>query len=378
MNLYEQLGIRTIINARGCITPLGGSIMPDEVIRAMSDAAPYYVNIAELNRKVGAFIAEVTGAEAGYVTSGGSAAALLSTAALIAGKDPGKIHKLPQTDGMINEIIVQRSHRHGYDHAVLAAGGKFVEIGHAYRTLSWQLEAAINEKTAGVFVTMHPFIKRGFLDFPEVIRIAHANNIPVYVDAASSLPPATNLQKFIQQGADLVFFSGGKAIMGPQGSGFVCGRKDLIKAIELNGFPNTGIGRSAKVSKEAMIGLMTALKLYIERDHRADQILWMNQCKYIAASISEKDFPGVDARIVFEETEDPFPEVHIWVNADELGVNPRVIDQAMYDGEPCIATGLPLNPNAVVITPHMLIKGQEIIIAKRLVETIEGLLKSQN
>jgi len=378
MGIYEDLGLKTIVNARGCITPFGGSIMPPEVIKAMAEAAPYFVDIIELNRKIGEFIAEITGAEAGYVTSGGSAGILLSTAALITGDDLSKIHKLPETSGMANEVIVHRSQRHSYDHAVRAAGGVLVEIGHSYRTSSWELEAAINDQTVGIFYTDHPFLRRGFLPLNEVIDIAHTRGVPVYVDAASSLPPAENLQRFIGLEADLVFYSGGKAIMGPQSSGLICGRKDLIKAVELNGSPNLAIGRSAKVCKEEMIGLMVALKSYIQRDHKADLEQWLEKAEYIAETISKEDFPGISTRVVFDEEEDSWPETHIRIKEDILGFSARTIEKCMFEGEPCIAAGIPLLPHTVTINPHMLRDGEEYIVATRLVEVISKLYKDRS
>ena len=371
MGVYERLGVRTIINARGCQTLIGGSIMPREVLEAMAEASQHFVDITELNRKVGEIIARVTGAEAGYVTAGAAAGILLATAALMTGKDPAKIRQLPDTTGMKNEVIVHRSQRHGYDHEVTAAGARLVEIGHAYRTHPWELEAAINERTAGVFFTVSPLHRHGFLPLSEVIRIAHARGVPVYVDAASMLPPASNLQKFISMGADLVIFSGGKGIMGPQSTGILAGRRDLIEAAALNGSPYQGaIGRAAKVCREEMVGLAVALELYVQRDHAADQARWRRQAEHVANAVAALELPGVHAAVVFDEEEDQLPEAHITIREKVLGISAKQVEEELYTGEPCIATGFSLSPRTVVINPHMLKDGEEEIVARRLVEVL--------
>ncbi len=372
MGVYERLGVRTIVNARGSQTLIGGSLMPQEVLDAMAEASRSFVDITELNRKVGEIIARVTGAEAGYVTAGAADGILLATAALMTGTDPAKIRRLPDTAGMKNEVIVHRSQRHGYDHSVTAAGARLVEIGMSYRTFPWELEAAINERTAGVFFTVSPMLRRGFLPLPEVIRIAHARGVPVYVDAASMLPPASNLQKFVAMGADLVIFSGGKGIRGPQSTGLLCGRKDLVEAAALNGSPHHAIGRSAKVCKEEMVGLATALELYARRDHAADQAAWRQQAEYVAKAVSALALPGVEVSVVYDEDEevDQLPETYITIRERVLGLSAAQVEEALYKGEPCIASGLSPSPRIVVINPQMLQPGEEEIVARRLVEIL--------
>jgi L-seryl-tRNA(Ser) seleniumtransferase len=376
MSVYDKLGVRTLINARGCITDLGGSIMAPEVLKAMVDAAPYFLSIAELNRQVGKTVARITGAEAGYVTAGGSAGMLLATAAVMTGKDPARIRQLPDTTGMKNEVIVHRSQRNSYDGVIPVAGARLVEIGHAYRTLPGEIEAAIGERTAAICYTVHPFLRRGFLSLPEVIEIAHARSLPVYVDAASSLPPAGNLQKFIAMGADLVIYSGGKAIMGPQSTGILCGRKDLVEAAAMNGSPNHAVGRPAKVSKEEMVGLAVALELYEQRDHAADQARWRRQATHVVEAVAALGLPGVEPALVYDEDEDQLPEAHIIIRDRAIGLSARRIDQALFDGEPRIVSGLPLSARTVIINPHMLQDGEEEVVARRLVEVLTALATS--
>ncbi|MEM2875386.1 MAG: aminotransferase class V-fold PLP-dependent enzyme, partial [Candidatus Bathyarchaeia archaeon] len=253
MGVYEELGVRRVVNASGNMTDLGGSLMDPETLEAMNDAAGSFVYMEELMEKAGEVIAEVTGAEKGLVTSGAAAALALAAAACMTGKDLSKVARLPDTTGMKNEIIIQRMHRNPFDSCVRVSGAKFVEVGHNHGTEPWELEAAINEKTAAIiYFVFDP--QPGVLPLEEVIKIGKKYGIPVIVDAAAEVPPVENLKKFIAMGADLVLFSGGKEIRGPNDSGILCGRSDLIEAAALNAFPKHfgwfGIGRPMKISKE--------------------------------------------------------------------------------------------------------------------------------
>ena len=290
-NVYETIGVRTIINASGPSTRLSGGIMDPEVADAMHEASQYCVDIAELQARASEVIAEITGAEAGYVTSGAAAGLLLGTAACVTGPDPGKMNRLPDTEGMKNEVIMSRSQRNFYDHAIRSVGVKLVEVGIADRysgagvrdTEAWEIADAITERTAAVCYVANP---RALPPLEEVVEVAHARGVPVIVDAAGQLPPRSNLQAYISMGADLVAFSGGKAIGGPQGSGILCGRRDLIMCVALQhldmdvlkpqwnppeslidksilpGAPHHGIGRPCKVGKEQIVGLLTALERF--------------------------------------------------------------------------------------------------------------------
>ena len=255
---YERLGVRPVINAWSWVTVAGGSIMPAPVLRAMEEASRNFVDLHDLNRKAGEVIARLTGAEAGLVSAGSGAGMLLQAAACMTGADPAKVWRLPDTRGMKNRIIMHRSHRVSYDRNFRTAGAKLVEIGDMGVTEPWQLEDAITRRTAAVAYVFGPR-KSGALSLETVVEIAHSRGVPVIVDAAAMLPPAENLTKFIRVGADMVSFSGGKGVMGPQSSGILCGRKDLIEAAYMNAAPNSqGIGRPAKVSKENIAGLVTA------------------------------------------------------------------------------------------------------------------------
>ncbi|HVL23907.1 MAG TPA: aminotransferase class V-fold PLP-dependent enzyme, partial [Thermomicrobiales bacterium] len=300
MTIYADLGVRTVINAAGTLTRLGGSRMAPEVLATMTEAAAGFVRIEDLQDAAGAVIAEVTGAEAGYVTSGAAAGITLGIAACVAGMDVAKMDRLPDTTGMKNEVVVQRGHRNAYDHAIRAVGVTLVEVGYlgypgAGGTFGWQLDDAITERTAAVACPILP--TPGTLSLPEVAEIAHARGIPVVVDAAAALPPRANLRRFIAEGADLVAFSGGKAIGGPQASGILAGRRDLIASVALQhqdmdvraeswsrralladgalrGVPHQGFGRSMKVGREEIAGLVTALRRYVAGDDAADVTRW--------------------------------------------------------------------------------------------------------
>lgn len=236
----------------------------------MADAAVVLVDMDELNQKAVEAIARVTGAEAGFVSSGAAGGLVLQAAACIAGNDPVKMKGLPDTEGMKNEIVIQNLHRFPYEQAYRAAGARLVQIGDSRRVHPWELEGAINDRTAAVAYLVAPFTNRRVLSLEQVCDIAHAHGFPVIVDAASTLPPREHLRTFIRSGADMVALSGGKGVRGPQGSGILCGRKDLIEAAAANASPAQFLGRAMKVTKEEIIGLLTALEIFVEEDEEAE------------------------------------------------------------------------------------------------------------
>lgn len=315
--IYDSFGVRPIINVSGASTRVGGSLMPEEVIESMGKAATESVAMAELQGAASRYISEVTGAEAGYVTSGASAGLTLGTAAILAGFDLGKIESLPRTSGMKNELIISREHRNGYDHAARLAGAVLVEVGMneitanagVRRTEAWEYQAAINESTAGIYYSQGP---DSHPSLNEVIKVAKDNGLPIIVDAAGELPPKENLRRFIDMGADLVAFSGGKALRGPQSTGILCGSKELIGSVALQnldmdeffeiwnppndlipkdilpGIPRHGIGRGFKVSKENVIGLLTALKLFVEDAYLSTYTEQRKFLEFISSSIADE------------------------------------------------------------------------------------------
>lgn len=334
MSIYEEfLGIKPIIQASGTETPASGPLMPQEVIDAMAEAATTSVMINELNAAVGRKIADATGAEAGYVTAGSASAMLLAAAACITGTDPSKIRRLPNTEGMANEIIIHHVHRVTYDRMFQAAGGKLVEIGIPAKTESWELEAAISEKTACAAYIDSPNTAPGAMDFQTFVDIAHRHSVPVVVDAASTLPPVSHLRRWIEWGADLVVYSGGKGIRGPQNSGMLAGKADLIAAATANGSPNIEIGRASKVSKETMVGLAVALDLFLKQDHDREFAIHTQEAELINNALAVRD--DVATHLIADQSLHPAPMVMV-SPAGNATWTAASLQQALLAGEPRI------------------------------------------
>jgi D-glucosaminate-6-phosphate ammonia-lyase len=364
-SIYDRLGIRPLINARGSHTRLGGSIMPQEVIDAMREAASAYIVLDELQDKASKLIARATGAEAGMITGGAAAGLLLGTAACIAGSDPARVDQLPDTTGLKNEVIVHKGHRNGYDHSVRATGAKMVEIGYGHHAIPYQLEAAFTECTAMVFYVRAPWAGRGVLSLSETCAIAHRHGVPVLVDAAAMLPPISNLTRYIAEGADLVAYSGGKGLPGPQSSGILAGRADLIAAARRNGSPNHSIGRPAKAAKEDIVGLMVAIQLYLERDHEADMAGWRGQAEYMIDRL--QGVPGIGTALKLDGDEHLTPRVEITFDA-ATGVNAAELIAALEEGDPRVflfePNGPTAKPNSIIIHCHTMQAGEEEIVAE--------------
>ncbi len=374
--VYDELGVRPIVNAAGTQTRFGGAPLPREVVEAMAEAATACVRLEELQEAAGRVIAEVTGAEAGYVTSGAAAGVTLGIAACIAGLDVDRMDRLPDTTGLPNEIVVQRAHRNAYDHAVRAAGGRFVEVGYlgypgAGGTHPWQIEAAISERTAAVYWAV--IDAPGTVGLAEVCQIAHRHGKPVVVDASAALPPAENLRRFVAAGADLVSFSGGKALLGPQPTGILCGRRDLIESVLLQhqdmdvhpeswsyreryldpgilpGPPHQGLGRGFKVGKEEIVGLVTALRRYVARDHAADHARWERMIRAVLEGTA--DLAHVAGRYVCP-TPHAIPRAEISLDETSLGFTAFDAVRRLLAGTPPVAVsearvrdgGLVVNP----------------------------------
>ena len=394
MGVYQDLGVRTVINASGTVTRLGGSRMAPEVLAAMTEAAASFVAIDELQERAGAVIAEITGAEAGYVVAGAAAGLTLGIAACVAGLDVAKMDRLPDTTGMQDEVVVQRGHRNAYDHAIRAVGVKLVEVGYlgypgAGGTFDWQIDAAIGERTAAVAC---PILDTpGTLSLPEVAAIAHARGVPVVVDAAAELPPRSNLRRFVAEGADLVVFSGGKAIGGPQASGLLAGRRDLIASVALQhqdmdvraetwsrrrwladgtlgGVPHQGFGRSMKVGREEIVGLVTALRRYVAGSDEADLARWNDQLAHIADGLS--GVPGVSLRH-HVSPEKPVPQLLIELDEARLGFTAYDAAIVLLDGEPGIAIGQSRAEFGVLnLIPQSLDENEVEIVSARLREVL--------
>jgi L-seryl-tRNA(Ser) seleniumtransferase len=371
--VYERLGVRPVIHGSGTTTRYGGSRLRPEVLAAMREASEALVNIDELNAAAGAAIARMLGAEAALVTAGAASGLVLQAAACMTGDDPAKITRLPDTQGMKHEFIIQRMHRFSYDQAFRVPGGVLVEIGLGRRTAAHELESAITDKTAGVIFLVSPFTSPpGMLPFEDVCRIAHARGVPVIVDAASTLPPRENLFRWLRLGADLVNFSGGKGIRGPQSTGILAGRRDLVRAATLNASPNQAIGRPSKTSKEEIVGLVTALELFLAEDEAAEMRRYHEVCAVIADSL--RDIPGLRAVVEQDPVNRVLPHAVLYFEPDWRGPTGRQVQLALADGDPHIYVQQGPHQGGygdeIAVDPINLAPGEEKIVATRLREEL--------
>ena len=368
-SIYKRLGIRTVINGNATLTRLGGSIMPPEVVAAMLDASKHFVDIIDLQKRVGEEIAKRTHNEAAYVSCGAAAGLTLSTAACITGLDPTKREKLPHLDAsMKSEVIVHRHGRVGYDFAVRQVGVTFVEIGNANGTTPDELERAITEKTAAIFYFANPTREHLWVPYETAIAIAKRHDVPLIVDAAAQLPPPENLWRFTEMGADVALFSGGKGLCGPQSSGLILGKKSLIEAIAFNGPPHPFIGRGMKVGKEEMVGLLAAVEWYLDQDHEALQQAYEDQVTYYAEVFA--DVQGVTVHRSYpSEAGQPMPRTEIRFDEACLGITRNEILQHLADGEPAIDIAA-AGANGVLINGQTLMPEEIEIIAHRLKEIL--------
>ncbi len=392
MSIYQRMfGFKRIINASGTMTLLGGSLMPPEVIQAMSEAAEDWVKLDELLEKAGQIIADIAGVPACLITSGSAAAITLATAACITGKDREKMIKLPDTVGMKNEIIWQNGHYPAYASQFKAAGGKLVVVGRepilikvpevtrvrtlpAFRTLGCTretVETAITERTCALAYTQAHFsVHEGLVSLKEYCEIAHEHELPVIVDAASELPPVSNLGWFYEQGADLTCFSGGKAMYGPNDTGFLLGDKNLIEAATMQANPRSGIGRGFKVSKEQIVGLVVAVQRYANLDEKARLKEEMDRAEYIVNSF--KDYPHVNAQIIYpDNTGLPVPRVWLTLNEKTLGITVDEVSTTLREGEPSIYTREHYSRTGMLLIDVQVMRhGEEKIVAEKLKEVL--------
>ncbi len=369
MTVYEALGIRRIINATATLTKLGGSLMPPEVLQAMNEAAASFVDLHELQRRVGDTIAEMTHNEACYVSSGAAAGLVLAAAACITGANKELVQRFPDLTGLKDEIIIHKTHRNGYDYAVRQTGVKIVEVGSAEGTSRADLETAISDKTAAFFWFQGAMTTPNDLPLAEVIEITKAHGVPVVVDAAAQLPPVENLWRFTQMGAALAVFSGGKDLRGPQSSGLVLGRRDLVEACRMHGAPNQAIGRPMKVGKEEMVGLLAAVTRYLKLDHEAR----CHECETTVAEWCDalNALPGIAAARSFpNEAGQPLPRCRVHVGA-EAGIERNAVVEALAAGSPSIIVES-VGDHDIHVNPMTLEPGEAEIVLKRLTEILMG------
>ncbi|HZP03235.1 MAG TPA: aminotransferase class V-fold PLP-dependent enzyme [Terriglobia bacterium] len=361
--IYARLGVRTRINAKGTYTYLTGSLMPPEVSQAMEEAAQHYVHLVELQERVGERIARLLGVEAALVTSGAAGAITLGTAACVSGKDPEKILRLPDLQGMKSEVVIQKKHRNGYDHAIRNVGVRLVEV-----ETEEELENAINEKTAMMYF-LNAAQKQGTIDLERWVEVGKRRGVPTFNDAAADVPPPSHLSDYNKMGFDLVAFSGGKALRGPQCAGLLLGRKDLIEAAMLNNNPYSDtIGRPLKVGKEEVVGMLVALERYLELDHELEWKNWEKRLDGMARVISS--VPGVETGRFVPEVANHVP--HMFVKWDEaaLGLTKTECHRQLLEGEPSIEVLCEEYPQGLSVTPYMMTPREDMIVARRIKEVL--------
>ncbi|WP_406697889.1 aminotransferase class V-fold PLP-dependent enzyme [Singulisphaera sp. Ch08] len=396
MNVFKRLGIEPIINASGAVTRLGGAPMSPLVLEAFCAAAGESVPLEQLQGVASRAIAEATGAEAGLVTAGAAAGLTLGAAAILTGYELGRMERLPHCDGFPHEFIIAREQRNGYDHAVRAAGARLVEVGFhepiagagVRRAEAWEYASAIGPLTAGILYVYGPHSRPRL---SEVVAVAHQHGLSVLVDAAGELPPRANLREIVAAGADVVAFSGGKAIRGPQATGILCGRRELVGSAALQmldmddhfdlweppdnlfdrsrlaGLPRHGIGRGMKVSKEQIVALLTALRLFTEGAYDRDLAAFRGDLERVAAGLE-----GVArTRLVDPSDGESLPVLEMTVDEAALGRSALEVCRRLRKGSPPVYVGHGLlDEGKLVINPLHLNEERTTALIRRLGEEL--------
>jgi len=372
-NIYEMVSAKPIINAIGSVTMLGGSTPIPEVKRAMDLADSSYIPLIELEEKAGEFLSDFIGVPAAYITSGAGSALTLATAAIMAGDDDKLIEQLPNTDGMKNEILIQKKHRYWYDRCLEAAGAKLIEFGSEIKTTEKDLEEAINAKTAGVHFTMYEQnTDPNALSLEKTIEIAHSHNLPVLVDAAGQIYPLENFGKYVKMGADFQCIAA-KYLGASQSSGLALGTKDMIRKISKQSFVGyegrriRGIGRPHKVDRQEMMGVVAAVQNWLTMDHETrlsnieeqsmTLINILSKCPYIEATMIDN--------IIGHQ---PFG-VKISIKNHKLTVHDLV--NLLKNGTPSIWTRVVGENDFIEIHMFGLKAGEEKIVGEKIVEIFE-------
>ncbi len=368
--VYDELGVPRVIHAGGPTTAHGGSLMLPGTFEAMAEAGRAFVPLDTLNRRIGDYIAEVTGAEAGMVVAGAAAGMVISMAACMTGTDVAAVRRIPDTTGLKDELVIQKLHRGPYSHMYGFTGARFVEVGNVVSCLPEEMEAAITDRTAAVAYLFAPGNPRGGLTLPQVAEIAHARGVPVMVDASMTVPPRDNLKRFIREGADLVAMSGGKVIRGPQATGLLYGRADLIEAAHLNNSPNHAIGRPSKIAKEEMVGLYAALRSYMDSDEEEMLREFHELVEIIVDDVGELD--GVRATVEFDDDRYFVPTAVIGFEPDWEGPDVQTVVDALLAGDPPIVVRSDLPRGLVEAASANLQPGEPEIIGQRLREILIG------
>ncbi len=361
-NLFKELGIRTFINAAGTYTAMSGCIMGDDVLEAIRFTSGEFAMINDVQDKAGAKIAELCHAESAMVTAGCWSALVLGTAGVLTGMDQKKVAELPHLENMKSEVIVQKTHNHGYVHALKNTGVTIVEIETAE-----ELGKALNDKTAMMWFLNYAG-PDGKISHKEWIDLGRKNNIPTMIDMAADSTPVENLWKFNDMGFDLVCVSGGKGLRGPQSAGILMGKKELIAAARLNAPPNGGnIGRGMKVNKEEIFGMYVALEKFINRDHQKEWKIWEDRIALMEKAV--KKINGVTATVSVPPVANITPTLTISWDMEKVKIARNDFQEKLRNGNPSIEM-IGGKDNSVVITSWMMKTGEEKIVAARLAEEL--------
>jgi len=370
-SVYDQIGVKRVVNAAGHMTILGGSMVSPKVQAAMDEANQHFVSMEELLEKSGRAIAGMLGAELALVTSGAAAALVQGAAAIMAGKDPAKIARLPDTTGMRNEFLIQKRTRYHYDRMVAVAGGKLVEIGDEKGTTAQQLESAIGPRTAGILYFAYMEGEPGILSMPQVVEIAHRRGISALVDAAGEVYPLDRMRWIpSKSGADLVCF-GAKYVGAPHSTGILCGKRELVEAAALNGFiayemkDNRSMGRAMKVDRQEVVAVVTALREWLTMDHEPRLLKGDARVDNIVRRLA-----GVPHVRTEREKTHRGPGVQMKVIVDEarLGKKASDVARALADGDPAIWVWC--EGNVLDVGVSNLLEGEDRLVADRLREEL--------
>jgi uncharacterized pyridoxal phosphate-dependent enzyme len=357
-DVIEELGVRSFINAAGTFTALSGSLMRPEAVAAMQVAATKFARLEDVRDAVGNRIAALLHCPAALVTAGCASALSLATAACITGPDLDKVRRLPDTTNMKNEVLVQRKHRVNYDHAIRNAGVRMIEVED-----SAALEKAINDRTAMMFF-LNFADPEGKIHHEEFVAIGKKHKIPTLIDAAADVPPVENLWRYTKLGFDLVAFSGGKGLRGPQSTGLLLGRADLIEAAKLNFGPEgNSLCRTNKVNKEETIGMLVALETFLKLDHAAVWNDWEGRCRRIADAL--KDLEDIRTEMFVPGIANAVPHLRVRWDSRKRGLTPAAVVRKLREGKPSIEVS-PNSRQQLVIGVWMMEPGEDAIVGERI------------
>ena len=360
-DVYASLGVKRVINATGTVTILGGSLMPPEVVAAWVQASKHFVNLLELHDKVGARIAKLAGVEAVLVTTGAAGALLLGTAAAVTRGDANLISRLPDTTGMRNEVLIQKTHHSCYDNQLTDVGVKLLDVESAM-----DVERAISDRTALMFF-MNYAEADGKIGRKEWVALARKHKVPTLLDAAADVLPAERLSAYTKMGFDMVAFSGGKALRGPNDTGLLLGSKRLIEAAKKNANPHCGtIGRMMKVSKEDMVALLAAVERFVRLDPKAEWREWERRIGVIEAAV--KDVPTMVCERVVPTIANEMPHLRVTWDERRVGMTRERLTKELAAGDPPILIGRVrgTGEKGVLFSVLTLEPGEEVSIANRL------------